>query len=70
MKKETAKENALVRRISPNMESCGIIDKYPENVRQLVDLVSAILRRMKERQLDNPNISCLHIATRKGVAAT
>ena len=70
MKKETAKENALVRRISPNMESCGIIDKYPENVRQLVDLVSAILRRIKEKRLDKANIPCLHMATWKGVPAT
>ena len=42
--------------------------KYPEHILEMIDLVSAILRRIKEKQLDKPNIPCLHVPKQKGVA--
>ncbi len=36
--------------------------EYPEHILEMIDLVSAILRRIKEKQLDKPNIPCLHMA--------
>lgn len=37
--------------------------EYPEHLRQLMDLVSAVLRRIKDKRLDKADIPCLHIAT-------
>ena len=39
----------------------------PENIRQAVDLVSAVLRRIKEKALDKSPERCLYIAEPKGV---
>ena len=38
--------------------------EYPEHLRQLTDLVAAILRRIREKRLDKSNRPCLHIAER------
>lgn len=64
MDTEKAKENDLDRRNSPNTESRGVTDKKecPENVRQLVDLVTAVLRRIKDKQSDEPGVPCFHMA--------
>ena len=42
--------------------------EYPEHLRQVIDLVAAILRRIKDRQLDKADMPCLHIAKQKGAA--
>ena len=39
----------------------------PENIRQAVDLVSAVLRRIKEKALDKSPERWLYIAEPKGV---
>ena len=44
--------------------------EYPEHILEMIDLVSAILRRIKEKKLDKPDIPCLRMAKQKGVAAT
>ena len=64
MDTEKAKENDLDRRNSPNTESRGVTDKKecPETVRQLVDLVTAVLRRIKDKQSDEPGVPCFHMA--------
>ena len=64
MDTEKAKENDLDRRNSPNTESRGVTDKKecPENVRQLVDLVTAVLRRIMDKQTDNSGAPCFHMA--------
>ena len=41
--------------------------EFPEHIQQAVDLVSAILRRIKEKALDKSQDSCLYIAKPKGV---
>ena len=38
-------------------------NEYPEHLRQVVDLIAAVLRRIKDNRLDKPSISCLHTAT-------
>lgn len=46
-----------------------MVDKedVPEHIRQAVDLISAVLRRIKEKALDKSQDSCLYIAKPKGV---
>ena len=41
--------------------------EFPEHIQQAVDLVSAILRRIKDRTLDKSQNPCLYIAKPKGV---
>ena len=41
--------------------------EYPEHIRQAVDLIAAVLRRIKEKALDKSQDSCLYIAKPKGV---
>ena len=40
---------------------------FPEHIRQAVDLVSAVLRRIKEKALDKSPERCLYITEPKGV---
>ena len=71
MAKEIAKENVLSVRISSEMKhrEMTMNKEYPEHLRQLADLVSAILRRIKDKRLDEPDMPCIHIAEQKGAAA-
>lgn len=64
MDTEKAKENDLDRGNTPNMESHGMTDKKecPENIRQLVDLVTAVLRRIMDKQTDKSGAPCFHMA--------
>lgn len=39
---------------------------YPEHIRQAVDLISAVLRRIKHNRLDKTNHKSLYIRTLKG----
>ena len=41
--------------------------EFPEHIQQAVDLVAAVLRRIKEKALDKSQDSCLYIAKPKGV---
>ena len=71
MAKEIAKENVLSVRISSDLKhrEMTMNKEYPEHLRQFVDLVAAILRRIKDKRLDKPDIPCLHMAMRKGAPA-
>ena len=40
--------------------------EYPENLRQFLDVVASILRRIAGVELDKNGIPCLDIACRKG----
>lgn len=42
--------------------------EYPEHIRQCADLVSAVLRRIKDKQSDNMDTQRLRLAEQKGVA--
>ena len=42
-------------------------EDVPEHIRQTVDLIAAVLRRIKEKALDKSQDSCLYIAKPKGV---
>jgi len=42
--------------------------EYPEHLRQAVDLIAAVLRRIREKTLDKPRNECLYMGTAKGVA--
>ena len=44
------------------------IKEYPEHLRQVVDLIAAVLRRIREKTLDKPRNECLYMGTAKGVA--
>ena len=54
----------LDERKSPQEKGCEMTGKndYPENVRQFVDLVTAVLRRINEKQQNKPNIPYLNMA--------
>ena len=41
--------------------------ELPEHIQQAVDLISAVLRRIKEKALDKSPERCLYIAEPKGV---
>ena len=41
--------------------------EYPEHIRQAIDLISAVLRRIKEKALDKSQNKCLYITEPKGV---
>ena len=41
--------------------------EYPEHIRQAVDLIAAVLRRIKGKALDKSPERCLYIAEPKGV---
>ena len=41
--------------------------ELPEHIQQAVDLISAVLRRIKEKALDKSQDKCLYIAKPKGV---
>ena len=41
--------------------------EYPEHIRQAVDLIAAILRRIRESRLDNERNKCLYMKDAKGV---
>ena len=41
--------------------------EYPEHIRQAVDLIAAILRRIKASRLDKSQNPCLYMKEAKGV---
>ena len=41
----------------------------PENIRQAIDLIAAVLRRIKAKELDKRRDKCLYIEKSKGVTA-
>ena len=43
--------------------------EYPEHIRQAVDLIAAVLRRIKEKALDKSQNPCLYIAKSEGVTS-
>ena len=40
----------------------------PENIVRIIDLISAIIRRIQKKRLDKANDPCLYMAQQKGVA--
>ena len=44
--------------------------ELPENIRQAIDLIAAVLRRIKSKELDKRWNECLYMAKTKGVALT
>jgi len=42
--------------------------EYPEHLRQAVDLIAAVLRRIREKALDKSRNERLYIGSAKGVA--
>lgn len=42
--------------------------ELPENIRQAIDLIAAVLRRIKEKRLDNSKNPCLYMTEAKGLA--
>ena len=44
--------------------------ELPENIRQAIDLIAAVLRRIKAKELDKRRDECLYIEKSKGVALT
>ena len=40
--------------------------EVPEHIRQAIDLISAILRRIRESRLDNEQNRCLYMKKAKG----
>ena len=42
--------------------------ELPENIRQAIDLVAAVLRRIKEKRLDKSENPCLYMTEAKGLA--
>jgi len=44
------------------------IKEYPEHILEMIDLVSTILRRIKENRLDKSRNECLYMTQAKGVA--
>ncbi|MGN0870496.1 MAG: hypothetical protein ACI4UV_04830 [Victivallales bacterium] len=45
------------------------IKEYPEHLRQAVDLIAAVLRRIREKTLEKSRNGCLYMAQAKGVTA-
>ncbi len=43
--------------------------ELPENIRQAIDLVAAVLRRIKAKQLDKSPTPCLYMTTKNEVMA-
>ena len=43
--------------------------ELPENIRQAIDLIAAVLRRIKAKELDKRRDKCLYIEKSKGVTA-
>jgi len=43
--------------------------ELPENIRQAIDLVAAVLRRIKAKQLDKSPTPCLYMTTQNEVTA-
>ena len=41
--------------------------ELPENIRQAIDLIAAVLRRIKAKELDKCRDQCLYIGKSKGV---
>ena len=41
--------------------------ELPENIRQAIDLIAAVLRRIKAKELDKCRDKCLYIEKSKGV---
>ena len=48
---------AAAQAVNPNIS----IDVVPENIRQLVSLISSVIRRINEKQLDISGNKCLYI---------
>ena len=48
---------AVAQTVNPNIS----IDVVPENLRQLVSLISSVIRRINEKQLDISGNKCLYI---------
>ena len=44
--------------------------ELPENIRQAIDLIAAVLRRIKAKELDKCKNECLYMTKAKGVALT
>lgn len=44
--------------------------ELPENIRQAIDLIAAVLRRIKAKELDKRRDECLYIEKNQGVALT
>ena len=44
--------------------------ELPENIRQAIDLIAAVLRRIKAKELDKRRDEFLYIEKSKGVALT
>ena len=42
--------------------------KLPENIRQAIDLIAAVLRRIKDKRLDKSKNPCLYMTEAKGLA--
>ena len=40
----------------------------PENIVRIIDLISAIIRRIQEKRLDKAGDSCFYTVQRKGAA--
>ena len=48
---------AVAQTVNPNIS----IDVVPENLRQLVSLITSVIRRINEKQLDISTNKCLYI---------
>ena len=48
---------AAAQAVNPNIS----IDVVPENLRQLVSLITSVIRRINEKQLDISTNKCLYI---------
>lgn len=42
--------------------------ELPENIRQAIDLIAAVLRRIKGKRLDKSEAPCLYMTEAKGLA--
>ena len=62
-KKDSAKAITLSKQNHLNLEGCGIIrhQEYPEHILEAIDLVSAVLRRIKEKKQNQSGIQ--HLGT-------
>lgn len=40
----------------------------PENIVRIIDLISAIIRRIQEKRLDKTSTQCLYMTQQKGIA--
>ena len=43
-------------------------DVPPENIVRIIDLISSIILRIKEKRLDKASVPCLYMAQQEGVA--